>query len=107
MRPNLCHFALVNDHNAVCSVNGGQSMCYHQTGATLTSSIQGFLNNLNKQQTIIGFFERKGGKNIFNLNTVSVLVTFSLSVSSAEVASSSSKTFGFLSNALAIATRCF
>ena len=72
-------------------------MSYHYTGATFSSLIQCLLYYLvsNVLFVMVTFVVHKN------------LFTFSLSVSNADVASSSNSIFGFLTRARAMAIRCF
>ena len=72
-------------------------MSYHYTGATFSGLIQCLLYYLvsNVLFVMVTFVVHKN------------LFTFSLSVSNADVASSSNSIFGFLTRARAMAIRCF
>ena len=72
-------------------------MSYHYTGATFSSLIQCLLYNLVVSSVLF----------VIMTFVVHVTHTFSLSVSNADVASSSNSIFGFLTRARAMAIRCF
>ena len=92
MRADLCDDSIVHNGDLVRIDHSGQSMGYEDTRSTLTCSVECILDNLTNIQ--LSYKQHS-------------LVTFSLSASSALVASSSSRIFGFLINARAIAIRCF
>lgn len=82
--------------------DGGQSVGYADCGASLSSSVQCFLNDLqkwNKREIEMNFWATMG---VFLSD-----LTFSLSASNADVASSNRRIFGFLIRARAMAMRCF
>ena len=44
MRTLFAYFAFVHDHDAIRMLNGGEAVCYHDSGPSLHEFFQGFLN---------------------------------------------------------------
>ena len=83
---------VVDNSDDVSIDDGGESVSDQYCGSAFSSFVQSVLDDLKELDKLM----------VFRLN-----LTFSLSVSSALVASSRSRIFGFRIRALAMAIRCF
>ena len=87
---------IFNHKNSIGSLNSRQAMSDHYARTAFSRTIQSLLNDLKRKDTTI-----------VEINISNILDTFSLSVSRADVASSSRRTLGFLTRARAMAILCF
>lgn len=90
--------SLIYDTNQICVLDGCQSMSNCNARSSFLSLVQSILNNLRKNKMVLNWRDVIHKKEI---------ITFSLSVSKADVASSNNRILGFLTNALAMAILCF
>lgn len=106
MTPFLSHLTIWYNRHTVCCLNRRQPMSYHQNRSSRHQRVHSILQ--------IGFRTRVNVLNLLSFEFFDSKLLFlftwtrySLSASSALVASSRSKTLGFVRSALAIAILCF